>query len=168
MDRKIALAALVLMGVVLISGCTEPLDEEAQDVKASAGEWLKGEQGMARFPGGAAGEPLTVWKEGEAFYWIAPIEDSKGLYIGNLIVTQENFTSPQQIVEYREPRDRILNTTGSEAYQQMIMENPDYPAYQIEKPILLAIAGKGLSWYSQVKSGNEVLDELYIETFTLF
>ncbi len=165
MKKKIIL--LVLLGVVLISGCTEPLDEGAQIVKASAREWLEGEQGLARFPGGSAGEPLTVWKEGEAFYWIIPIENSEGLHIGNLITDRKEFTSPKQIATYKEFKTRLLNYTRDEAYQVMIAGS-DYPAYQIEKPILVTVEGRGLSWYSEVKSGNEVLDEIYIRTFTLF
>jgi len=167
MDRKIAFMALVLLGVVLISGCTEPLDEEAQAVKASAREWLEGEQGLAEFPGGSAGEPLTVWKDGKAFYWIIPIENSEGLHIGSLITDRKDFASPKQIATYKEPRDRLLNYTRDEAYQVMIAGS-DYPAYQIEKPILVTVEGRGLSWYSEVRAGNEVLDEIYIRTFALF
>lgn len=167
MDRKIAFMALVLLGVVLVSGCTEPLDEKAEIVKASTIEWLEGEQGLAEFPGGSAGEPLTVWKGSEAFYWIIPIENSEGQYIGKLTVTEEEFTTPGQIATCKEPRDKLLNYTRDEAYQVMITGS-DYPAYQIEKPILVTVEGRGLSWYSEVRAGNEVLDELYIGTFTLF
>ena len=167
MDRKIAFMALVLLVVVLVSGCTEPLDEGVQIVKASTIEWLEGEQGLAKFPGGSAGNPLTVWKEDEAFYWIIPIENSEGLHIGNLITDRKDFTSPKQIAEYNEPRTRLLNYTRDEAYQVMITGS-DYPAYQIEKPILVTVEGRALYWYSEVKSGDEVLDEIYIGTFTLF
>lgn len=167
MGRKIAVVALVLLGIVLISGCTEPLDEGAQAVKASTIEWLEGEQGTDMFSGGTAGEPLTVWKDGKAFYWIIAIENSEGLHIGNLITDKKDFASPKQIATYKEPKTRLLNYTRDEAYQVMIAGS-DYPAYQIEKPILVTVEGRGLSWYSEVRTGGEVLDELYIDTFTLF
>ena len=163
MDGKVL--ALLLLGIVLVSGCTEPLDKEAETVKASTTAWLGSEQGMSRFPEGILGEPIRVWNEGETLYWIVPIKNIGGLYIGNLVTTRENFTSPRQIIEYGEPIEKIMNTTRDEAHQQMIAEN-DYPAYQISRPILLTIPGEGLFWYSEVKANNEVLDELYIVTFT--
>ena len=162
MNGKVLLILVLL--ALLVSGCTEPLDEEAETVKASAGGWLGSEQGREQFPDGIAGEPVRVWREGEVFYWIVPIGNSEGLYTGNLISDRENFTIPTQTVEYKEPRDRLLNTTRDEAHQQMISES-GYPAYQISRPILLSMP-KGLYWYSEVKVDNEVLDELYIETFT--
>lgn len=167
MGRFAAVLVLVFLGIVFVSGCTEPRDEEAGVVMESTNRWLGTGQGRAKFPEGAAGEPIRVWREGETLYWIIPIERD-GMYIGNLIVTQEDFTSPQQIVEYKEPRERILKYTQSEAYQQIILENPGYPAWQIEEPILLSVEGEGLYWYSRVKSGGQALDELYLETFTMF
>ncbi len=161
-----ALLAVVLLGVLLISGCTEPLDGDTKLAMKSAGEWLGGEQGSSYFPGGAAGEPMGVWRDGNVLYWIIPIKNSNGLYMGNLVSDKANFTSAKQIVTYREPRDRILNYTRSEAYQQMIAES-GYPAYKISRPVLLSTPGGGLSWYSEVKENSEVIDELYIRTFTL-
>ena len=168
MDGRYAILAVVLLGALLISGCTEPHDREAEVVMDSTNRWLGTEQGKNQFPGGVAGEPIRIWRGGEVLYWIAAIKNQDGLYIGNLIVTQEDFTSPKQIVEYKEPKERILNYTQSEAYQQIILENPDYPAWQIERPILVSVEGDGLYWYSKVKSGGQVIDELYLETFTMF
>jgi hypothetical protein len=163
MDWKILLV-LALVGVVLVSGCTEPLDEGAGNVKASLEAWLGTAQGGGSFPGGIAGEPIRVWREGEVFYWIAPVKDSNGLYIGNVVTEQEGFTIPKQVTEYSEPRERILNTTRDEAYQWMIMES-GYPAYQISRPIVVTVDGRSLNWYSEVRSGGELIDELYVGIF---
>jgi len=163
MDGKHFLLLAALVAVVLVSGCTEPLDRETKTAIASAEAWL---ESSGEFPGGSITEPIKVWRDGKALYWIIPIEENEQ-YIGNLIANNANFSLPSQVIKYSEPRGRLLDSTREEAYQQMISES-DYPAYQIERPILVALEESGLHWYSQVKSEGQVLDEIYLGTFTIF
>jgi len=145
-------------------------DISADNVAQSATLWLNTEQGRENFPGGMIETPIPVYigNTTEILYWYTPVKNNEGLYIGLILSTEIEFTTPNSILRFTEPRDFLFLTSSGNipvseesAYSQMIEEHPNYSAGQITKPRMVAKGG-GLYWMSQVFDGGDLIDEIYV------
>jgi len=129
--------------------------------------WLNTEEGQLKFPNGIADKPIPTYIENttEIIYWHVPIKNNEGLYIGILFTDKIEFDMPYSVMNFKEPRNFIFFVSRDDAYAQMIEENTDYSAAQISEPRIVMIDG-GISWLSEVTENGQIIDELYVRTWS--
>ena len=155
---------IALIGYFSVTGFYLKTAEEIAADKAikSATLWLNTEEGSARFPNGIAAGPMPIYAGNttDILYWIVPIKNSEGLYLGMIVTELEEFDRPTSDLKFAEPREFLFYISKDEAYSQMIAEHPEYSAGQITEPRL--VYDKGQYWMSEVLENGQVIDVLYV------
>ena len=121
-------------------------------VLTSSNNWLGTTEGISKFTDGTATIPLEVLVNNttDILFWIVPVENQDGLYLGYLITEQREFEKPLQASVYIEPKGAIFSLSQDDAYSLFIEEHPEYSAGQITRPRL--IQDRGLYWLSEVEN----------------
>jgi len=170
--QKLAVILVIVCAVAAISYLSfsgEILgSSENEKIMISASDWLETGDGQEQFSDCTVQEPIPVYvgNTSEIMYWNIPVKNGDGLYAGLMITAESEFTAPNSVLKFGEPRDYLFFVGRDDAYSQMIESHPEYSAGQIGEPRLAAKNGM-IYWMSEVMGDNgKIIEEFYVSTKT--